>query len=998
MQRSSNLSRILLSCVVVWGAVLAVCGFAAGWVLEMSGSPAPVYRGDRLSLHLTVRNPSPDASGELTLFVPLPAGLNQWTAQIEVDGGAALAYPPNGLISIGVVPPDGMREILITADVESTAPADLWLDADLLSPTGRVADASLRVNVGPSVDAGPDRIVELGGPVQLTGASAEDGDSSLLDFAWSDGGAGGTFDDDRALHPTYTAPSISGLIELTLTATDEDGASSSDSMRLSVNALPTVDAGGDLEVVEGASVVLDAAFATDSDGSIVGRIWSDEGAGGQFLPSSGALHPTYVAPILGGCEAQVPLRLSLTVTDDRGAEASDSITLRVENLLQAPTADAGPDREVVGGQTVVLVGGAWDEDGEIHGSSWLQVDGPRVDLVLMSPAEARFDAPEVSDRTVLDFEFSVSDSCGLTATDSMTLVLLPETAPSDPPSDETPFDPEAPVEGASSLSVHLETTDDRGLPIHDLSDLRTGDGVVLRVAVTNTGETLLKTLSGSIRGQGALTFATSTLAPWQTARAEVSFTLEDESVAMAWTVDALAYDPSGQLVRATDRLAWWSEPSGADLRLELATDPASAAVGETLTVLYRIVYEGGSTLDDLVLIDDRLGRIDLPADWIDAGGAIDATAIERVSASEWPGPMARTVTVSGFTPSGRRVVAEASLETPLGRGIAGGGGSSGNGPGVVISEIAWAGNPDDRSAEWIELANGGPNAVDLEGWSVCWIAADRASAPIDEWTRVELVGTIEPIPAGPVASGTAVFEAAGDGVWHVLDGDPGASAPLAAAPGYYLLERGSDATVANLSADCIYGGPGESWELSDHGAVIVLLDAQGRTVDSANAAGGPWPAGLRRTGATMERVHLLSPDSPDAWRTNPGLLAYGRSAVGTRLWASAGHASGPDLEELIEAAKTAVPALPLTETTRLPVSLPSSAPMPWLQLAVLPEAGSSPAGGGGSASPMPRLTTERRDEEMAVTLDPDQLPAGLCFVWIIGEEGEAHLVLVRAES
>ena len=996
MQRSSNLSRILLSCVVILVVAFATQGFASGLFLEMEGSPTPLHRGDTLSLSLIVRNTSPDVSGELTLFVPLPTGLNQWTAHIEIDGGSALAYPPNGLVAIGSLSSNGIREILITADVESTAPADLWLDADLLGPTGRVADGSLRINVGPSVDAGPDRIVELGGRVSLTGASADDGGSPIPDLIWSDGGAGGVFDDDRALHPIYTAPSISGLIELTLIATDEDGASTSDSMRLSVNSLPTVDAGDDLEATEGASVLLDSSTAGDPDGSIVGRTWSDGGAGGTFLPSPDALHPTYVIPILGGCEAGVPLILSLTVTDDRGAEATDSITVWVENLIHAPTVVTGPDREIVGGQTVVLSGEAGDEDGDIDAVSWAQVDGPPVDLIAGSSTETWFNAPEVSIQTLMRFELVAIDSCGLTASDSISIVLLPDSVPSDPPSDPTPDDPQEPADGVSSLSIGLEIMDERGLPIHDLSELSHGDRVVLAIAVTNTGETVLERLSAAIRGQGPAVLETLALAPWQTARAEVVVVIDAEDSETVWIVDALAVAPSGRMVRATDRLLWRSTPADAELRLLLETDPADVAVGGAFSVAYRIVYSGSGQLDDLVLIDDRLGRIDLPLDRIEAGGTIDATAPDGACMADLPGPISRTATVSGFTAGGRRLVAEASLDTPVDTDIAGGGGSGEGNVGVVISEVAWAGNPDDRSAEWIELANVGSRAIDLEGWAVCWIAAERASAPIEEWTSVRLTGTIEPIPADSMVGRPAVFEAAGDGVWRVLDGDPGDGLTAAAAPGYYLLERGSDLAIANIPADCVYGGPGEEWELPDRGAVIVLLDSQGRIADSANAAAGPWPAGLRRTGATMERIDLLNPDSPEAWRTNPGLLAYGRSTRGTRLWASAGHASSPDLEELIETAKGSVPALSLTETTRLPVSLPASAATPWLHLAVLPETGSSAAGGGGAASPMPRLSTERQGDEVAVTLDPDQLPAGLCFVWIIGEEGEARLILVRA--
>ena len=629
-------------------------------------------------------------------------------------------------------------------------------------------------------------------------------------------------------------------------------------------------------------------------------------------------------------------------------------------------------------------------------ASWTQSGGLPVDLAAASSMEARFDAPDVSARTELQFTLTVRNSCGMTANDTVTIALLPDPTPNpETPSDETlPDDPAEPVPGVSSLTLRIEMTDDRGLPITGLAGPQVGDRIILRVTATNTGDSVLEGLNGSIRGCGSVAFEPLMLAPWQTGRADILLTLEADDMQEPWIVDAYAYDPSGQVVRATDRLAWWSDAVDTELVLEVVTNPASGAIDEVLTIIYRIVHAAGAPIDDLVLNDDRLGRIDLPWTRIEPGGVLTVEAIDRPSSEDLPGPVTRTVTVSGFTSDGRSVTAEAVLETVLDAAIAGGGGSTEAEARVVISEIAWAGNPDDPSAEWIELANAGAIPVDLEGWTLCWIDGDRAASPIDEWMRIELAGTIEPIPSEVQAVGVPVFEAASEGVWRVLDG-PSAGSPRGTAPGYYILERGSDEAIANLPADIVYGRTDAGWELSDRGAVVLLLDRQGRIVDSANAAAGPWPAGLRRTGATMERIDISQGDSPDAWRTNPGLLAYGRSALGTRLWASAGHASGPDLEQLIQSARTVLPAPVLTATTRVPVALSATDPMPWLQLAVLPETGSDSAGGGGSAAPLPRLTTERDGTDMAVTLDPEQLPAGLCFVWITGEEGEVQLILVR---
>ncbi|MFA6528704.1 MAG: lamin tail domain-containing protein [Candidatus Gracilibacteria bacterium] len=147
---------------------------------------------------------------------------------------------------------------------------------------------------------------------------------------------------------------------------------------------------------------------------------------------------------------------------------------------------------------------------------------------------------------------------------------------------------------------------------------------------------------------------------------------------------------------------------------------------------------------------------------------------------------------------------------------------------VVINEIAWAGSVDSSSDEWIELKNNTATAIDLSGWSI-----------LDDGTGTyNLSGTI---PAN----------------------------------GYFLIESNENA-VSTISADLIV-----SLSLANTGDSLVLRDAAGITIDTANGTGGAWQAGSNTTKATMERI-----DSEVSGDSNWGSCASGngnQSSAGTDI-------------------------------------------------------------------------------------------------------------------
>jgi hypothetical protein len=200
---------------------------------------------------------------------------------------------------------------------------------------------------------------------------------------------------------------------------------------------------------------------------------------------------------------------------------------------------------------------------------------------------------------------------------------------------------------------------------------------------------------------------------------------------------------------------------------------------------------------------------------------------------------------------------------------------------VLINEVAWSGTAASSSDEWIELFNPGPSAVDLNGW-------------------------------------------------QLTDGNDVHVALRGSIPSYglFLLERTDDTTVLDLAADQIYTGP-----LSNDGESLELLDPSGTVIDTANSAGGAWPAGSVASHASMER--LAGPDGPGSWQTFTGCWSTGVDAEGA----------------------------PVAGTPRYPNSMPC------------PSATSSPTLSAASATPTATVT-------LTSTPSPQPTPAALHSILI----------------
>ncbi len=107
---------------------------------------------------------------------------------------------------------------------------------------------------------------------------------------------------------------------------------------------------------------------------------------------------------------------------------------------------------------------------------------------------------------------------------------------------------------------------------------------------------------------------------------------------------------------------------------------------------------------------------------------------------------------------------------------------------VVINEVAWMGTSASANAEWVELKNTDSAPVSLAGWTLTSLSGTPS---------IGLTGSI-------------------------------------AANGFYLLERTSDVSVPEVSADQVYSGA-----MANGGLTLVLKDAAGVAQDTVEG-GTDW--------------------------------------------------------------------------------------------------------------------------------------------------------------
>ena len=173
-----------------------------------------------------------------------------------------------------------------------------------------------------------------------------------------------------------------------------------------LNVTPIAKAGDDKVVLEGASVTLNASSSTDSDGTISSYEWKE----GTTTLSTNASFSKSDFSI--GTHA-----ITLRVTDDGGATATDSISITISEIPNvAPTADAGSDQIITFGDIVTLnASSSVDSDGTLSSYSW------KEGTTTLSTSSSFLKSDFTTGTHTLTL--TVIDNDGATDTDTLTLTV-----------------------------------------------------------------------------------------------------------------------------------------------------------------------------------------------------------------------------------------------------------------------------------------------------------------------------------------------------------------------------------------------------------------------------------------------------------------------------------------------------------------------------------------------------------------------------------------------
>src|SRR5574343_1621763 len=374
--------------------------------------------GTDISITLPVNNTtlngsaSNDADGTITSY--------SWTringpTQVTISNAAAASTAISNLVQ-GTY---GFR-LVVTDNNGAT-------DSDTVQVT--VNAAIPPPNVAPNATAGTDISITL--PVNnttLNGSASNDPDGTIASYSWT-----------RISGPTQVtignasaaSTAISNLVQGTygfrLVGTDNNGATDSDTVLVTVNpvpnAAPVANAGTDISItLPTNSTNLNGSASYDPDGSIAQYNWTRiSGPGAVTITNS-----TTATPGVVGLQAGQHI-FELMITDDKGATATDRVTVTVNAAPvqnQAPMANAGNDSSISVPATTALLNGSasYDSDETITSYTWKQLNGA---------ATASIQSANSATSTIVNlqtgeyqFELTVTDNNGASSKDTVFITVI----------------------------------------------------------------------------------------------------------------------------------------------------------------------------------------------------------------------------------------------------------------------------------------------------------------------------------------------------------------------------------------------------------------------------------------------------------------------------------------------------------------------------------------------------------------------------------------------
>lgn len=333
---------------------------------------------------------STDSDGRIVAF--------QWSGSALL-AGTNTATP--SFIAPDVDHPTPLTFVLTVTDNSGASDSDTV--AILVKPATPANDP-------PTANAGLDQTVTTGETVVLNGAGSADLDGTIVAFQWSGPVA---LSGANTATPSFIAPDVSQQTRLafTLSVTDDDGATDSDTVIITINPAinqpPNADAGSDQTVTAGEAVTLDGSASSDPDGTIAAFQWG----GTVGLTGANTATPSFTAPDVS---QSTSFTFTLTVTDNDGAADSDTATVTVNPAAnQSPTAnDDGASTNQDTSVTINVVSNDTDADASIDASTVSITSSPSSGSANSNGDGTVTYAPNAGFTGTDSFQYTVQDDNG----------------------------------------------------------------------------------------------------------------------------------------------------------------------------------------------------------------------------------------------------------------------------------------------------------------------------------------------------------------------------------------------------------------------------------------------------------------------------------------------------------------------------------------------------------------------------------------------------------
>lgn len=392
-------------------------GGTATDIVQVIVSPAP--------------NVAPVAEAGNTITITLPVS----TATLGGSGtdadGTVVSYAwvklsgPSG----GTIATSSSASTGISSLQEGTYQYELTVTDDDGATDTDVVDVIVNpaINIAPVANAGANVVVNLPTSSTTLTGSGTDSDGTIASYAWVkiSGPSGGTIVSPSSASTTINSLQA-GTYTYQLTVTDDDGATNTDLVDIIVNAAPPANiapvsnAGANIVITLPTNSTSLSGSGTDSDGSIVGYLWtkiSGPSGGDIGTPTSAS---TSINSLLEGTYVY-----QLRVTDDDGAVGTDQVQVIVNPAPNvAPIADAGANITItLPTSSTTLSGSGSDVDGTIVSYGWTKISGPSGGTIT-SPSTATTTITSMVAGTYV-YQLTVTDDDGATHTDQIQVIVNP---------------------------------------------------------------------------------------------------------------------------------------------------------------------------------------------------------------------------------------------------------------------------------------------------------------------------------------------------------------------------------------------------------------------------------------------------------------------------------------------------------------------------------------------------------------------------------------------